>query len=115
MWTASVTKRYAADELGNVYYFGKAVYLGRRQHYIERDYKKAAEYYLMAIRNSNPHLQSSCWSLGQTLARMKCEPSQEDERDRKVMHFYELAGDYPAAYGSRSNAMLAKDDRLQLQ
>mgnify|MGYP002868689306 FL=1 len=75
---------YAADELGNTFFFGKIVYFGRGQYYIERDYKKSVDCYRMAIRNSNPPLQSSCWSLGQALERMKCDPEQEEERRNKI-------------------------------
>lgn len=52
----------AANELGNLYFYGETFIFGGNNKYIlNPDYQKAISYYKMSIYNSNPPLPVACW------------------------------------------------------
>ncbi|MBR6383087.1 MAG: tetratricopeptide repeat protein [Lachnospiraceae bacterium] len=94
------TNCYAADELATMYYWGKTYWIRDNNYFeLEQNYEKAAKWYIKAIENSNPPLQSSCWSLAYTLLNMHYDSVKEkDEAEAKALEYLNLAGEYPAAY-----------------
>ncbi len=94
------TNCYAADELATMYYWGKTYWLSDNNYFeLEQSYEKAAEWYVKAIENSHPPLQSSCWSLSYALTNIRCETEEERAlAEKKAIEYLQLAGEYPAAY-----------------
>jgi len=94
------TNCYAANELAIMYLWGKT-FLLRNQNYFELEinHKEAIKWFLKAIENSDPPLQSACWSLSYTLTDMHYISSDEREAaEKKAIEYLKLAGEYPAAY-----------------
>ena len=94
------TNCYAADELGDIYYWGRSFVVRQNDYFeIESDYEKAAVWYQKAIENSNPPLQSACWSLSYTLTNIRYASEKEREAaEKKAVEYLRLAGEYPPAY-----------------
>lgn len=94
------TNCYAANEPATMYYWGKTYWISDNNYFeLEQNYKKAAEWYIKAIKNSNPPLQNACWSLSYTLTNIHYDTDEERESaEQKAIEYLKLAGEYPAAY-----------------
>lgn len=105
---------FAANELGNVYFFGKEfIFANGNSLFIPHDYKEAIKHYLYAINNSNPPLPVACWSLGYILANGYC--SDEDNKNtniEKAKYYFNLAGNHPASLNSLANLYIKETDVL---
>ena len=92
------TNFHAATELGDIYFNGeKFIFSENNQYVIQPDYKKAIEYYNLAINNSNPPYARACWSLGHIFFAgyySEGDPNIDIENAKK---YFELADNYPPA------------------
>ncbi|MBE5926841.1 MAG: hypothetical protein E7270_07765 [Lachnospiraceae bacterium] len=88
----------AANELGNLHFYGETFIFGGNNKYIlNPDYQKAISYYKMSIYNSNPPLPVACWSLAYIFS--EGYNSGLDKEDIELAKkYYTLAGKYPPAY-----------------
>ncbi len=101
---------YAAFELGITFFYGDDLLTGGNNHYIiHPDYRKAIQYFLSAIDNSNPPHAPSCWWIGHIL-KEKYSSSEETEglNLQKAKYYFTLAGDYPPAYNSLAQQKSSK-------
>ncbi len=105
---------FAANELGNIYFFGKEfIFANGNSLFVPHDYKEAIKHYLYAINNSNPPLPVACWSLGYILANGYC--SDEDNLNiniEKAKYYFNLAGNHPASLNSLANLYIKETDAL---
>ncbi len=104
------TNFFAANELGNLYFYGETLIFGSNNEYIIKpDYKKAIYYYNLSISNSNPPYPVACWSLGYILQAGYCvEDNSSETAIEKAKYYFTLAGKYPPAICNLAKIILSE-------
>lgn len=106
------TNFIAANELGNLYFYGDTLIFGGKNEYIiEPDYEKAIYYYNLSISNSNPPYPVACWSLGYILQAGYCSDNDNSKTNiDKAKYYFSLAGKYPPAICNLAKIILSETD-----
>lgn len=87
------TNAYAANELGDIYYFGKAFKLsGSKEIIISKDYLKAKEYYEKAL-TAKPYIGAAAYSLGYMYLRQLFEDYNENDSIELAEKYFITAKD----------------------
>lgn len=87
------TNAYAANELGDIYYFGKIFKLsGNKKIIISKDYSKAKEYYEKAL-TAKPYIGSAAYSLGYMYLKHLFEDCNENNSIKLAEKYFITAKD----------------------
>ena len=90
---------YAAAELGDIYYSGASYDVAGNQFIIKSNIRKALDYYAFSMTLPREmSIPNACWSIGSIVQYyVSFKDDMSGERVKTMIHYYEMAGDFPPA------------------
>lgn len=108
------TNCYAAEELGDILYFGKVYTVpGNRTCVVKRDFKLAQHYYLIAA-NADPPLGVAAWSLGYMLTHKNYSKISKEDAELWGEKFFLIAKECRVSAAYHDLAKIATDRAKRL-